>query len=93
MTRNFKDAGTIASIVGHFEGQIGRNKQTSLGNTKELKTLKISEKLVLAYKAENQKKKQTNEKQSRRRKSNPTDDPKFQRCRNNCKHVKLCLLR
>jgi hypothetical protein len=48
MTRNFKDVKAIGSIANHFERKGGRNKKTSLGNTKELKKLPISEKLVLA---------------------------------------------
>jgi hypothetical protein len=95
MTRNLKDAGTIESIASHFEGKGGRNKKTSLGNTKELKKLVNLGKSrdgitkIERSKIENQQtKKQTNEKQSRRRQSNPTDEPKFQRCRKNCKHRK-----
>jgi hypothetical protein len=27
ITRNFKDAGTIASMTGHFEGKIGQKQE------------------------------------------------------------------
>jgi hypothetical protein len=92
LTRDFKDAGTIASIANDFETRRKPkqwNKPRQKKRTEKIANLgkvRVGMTKIERSRPQNQKtKKQTNEKQSsssrrRRRESNPRFNPRFQRC-------------